>query len=146
MPKKDNSVKLKIVGLSVKNDDNYWQMIVKAFESFEATKSHYTASILVDNDHFDEQVKEVQEEIAEVKSQPDMFEDWKKEIARLEKSIDEINKQRKDIKSKEIKDFTLTTEVADYKNDTLKFSISEEQLLQIAAIRKEFNLFVVQLN
>lgn len=141
MSQKEQSTKLKILSLQVKNEEESWILKAKSMNGFTEARPLYSASVVVDNEHFDKQVESVKKEIAKIESQPDLFDDAKSEVNRLKSEIKDIEVERKECEKLEVKNFTATVEVVDFSKSTIAMRIPEESLLEIVKIREQFSKF-----
>lgn len=146
MAKTEQSLKLKILALSVKDNEQSWTMKAKSLISFGSSKAEYNASIVVDAEHYETRKKKIENDIKKAKSTPDMFDDSKSEINALQEDLKLLEQERKEYEKMEIKNFHITTEMVDYFKDTFTFKISESTLLSIINIRENFDKFVIQLD
>lgn len=143
MSQKEQSTKLKILSLQVKNEEESWILKAKPMTGFTEAKPQYSASVRVDNEHFDKQVEGLQKEIAKVEAQPDLFDDMKGEVARLKSEIKDVEVSRKECEKMEVDSFVATVEIVDFSKDTITLRIPEEALLEIVKIREKFSLFAM---
>lgn len=143
MSQKEQSMKLKILSLAVKGEEASWVIKAKAMSDLNETRNTYAASVRVDNEHFDRQVESVQNEMAKVEAQPDLFDDQKGELARLKNELKAIEANRKECEKLEVDSFTVAIEVVDYSKSVITMRVPEEALLEIVKIREKFSLFVM---
>lgn len=143
MPPKEQSLKLKILSLQVKGEEESWILKAKSMFGFSETRGNYNASVRVDHEYFDRQVKDKQNEIAKVEAAPDLFDDSRGELARLNDDLKDIDARRKEAEKLEVESFVATIEVVDYSKSTITMRVPEEALLEIVKIRESFSSFVM---
>lgn len=143
---KDIKMKFKLLSLSVGEGDSQWTFKIKSIDGFTDIKQLYHVNILVDNEYFDFQVKDIDNQIQKCVDKPDMFEDWKKTKSSLEVNRAGIEEARADAKGLEIEnDFDGWVEVADFNKGVLTISVPEEVIPDIIQIRNNIEAYLVNL-
>lgn len=143
MSQKEQSLKLKILSLQVKGEEESWILKAKSMFGFTETRGDYNASVRVDHEYFDKQAKDVQKEIAKVEAQPDLFDDSRGELARLNDDLKDVEARRKEAEKLEVESFVAAIEVVDYSKAIVTMRIPQVALLEIVKIRESFSSFVM---
>jgi len=131
------TIKFKVLQLSVKEDAKDWQIKIKNRDGIKSALSFYSTSIMVDNDFFDNKIKSLEREIAEVESNPDMFAGHKKTIKDLNDKIKFVEEDRERLSSLAIAEFPSNVEIADFVKGTLVLTIPENIIGELIKIRHD---------
>lgn len=142
---KEKSFKLKILGLSVKEDEELWTMKAKSETSLDEVRSGYKTSIVVDEEYFKIKIEGIDKQLAKVIAEPDLFEDWKATKASLMKNKQEVEKERESLKKLELTGLTIYVEKVEFIKGVFFFRITQETVTGLIKIRDRFEAFVMEL-
>lgn len=106
---------------------------------------YYTMSIIIDEEYFEDKIGELKNHIARVEKEPDLFDNAKNEIANTKERIKEAEAEKEELRKKETGEFVAIVHSADFDKDMLTITLPEENLLQVVAIRKDSEAFIVNL-
>lgn len=142
---KETKMKFKLLGISVDEKSLDWTVKIKSLDVVEVVKSSYMMTIVIDESYFQEKIDEINEHIEEIEKEPDLFDNAEKEIKASKKAISDVESCREELRKKETGEFGAEVKVVDFDKDLLTLTIPEENLLQVVAIRKDIDAFIVNL-
>jgi len=142
---KETKMKFKILALSANDKAIEWAMKLKNPHGLTEALCQYQVSISVDDEYFANQVVDLENQIKNAESKPDMFEDFKATVRSLKDNIKGVEVEKKSFEELEIPEFFGVVGVADFSKDTMILSVPEEIVPALIKIRHNVEAFIVNL-
>lgn len=142
---KETKLKFKIAGISVDEKSLDWTVKIKSLDCLSAVRNSYAMSIVIDEDYFADRIGDLKAHISRVEKEPDLFDNAKNEIANTKDSIKAVEDEKEELRKKETGEFVAVVHSADFDKDILTITLPEENLLQVVAIRRDAEAFIVNL-
>ena len=133
-PAVKQSFKLKILSLSVKENEVSWVVKAKSILGFTETRAIYEGTVKVDVAYFAKKITELEKDIEKCEESPDLFDDWKKEQGKLQKELAKLKEEEVKLKGLEIPKFDVHVETVDYTKWVFSIRVPEATILEIVKI------------